>query len=228
MDETGNSTLVSIQHDGRDYGHIILNRDMSNNPSNPDVKAMVDLQSHKNGGDLYLSNANGTEGISLINNSNNTEFAMYSGNLSSGNSNNKVIDMTADENGGKFTMTDGGGINATDNRVSLTTGTAGAKFDLYNNNGSNSISMESNTGISDISMFTDTCTCHYYLVPSLFIFFWLYPMAYRILSSPTRNQIWARAEKALSPHHWTAREFPEYFNCSKQKPLPGEKGVGEG
>ena len=38
------------------------------------------------------------------------------------------------------------------------------------------------------------------------------PSGLRDLSSPTRDQTQAPAVKALSPNHWTTREFPvSYF-----------------
>ena len=42
----------------------------------------------------------------------------------------------------------------------------------------------------------------------LFIYFLASLCGLRDLSSLTRDGTWALAVKALSPNHWTAREFP--------------------
>ena len=42
-----------------------------------------------------------------------------------------------------------------------------------------------------------------------YLFIWLHLVAYGDLSSRTRDWTWATAVKALSPNHWTAREFPQ-------------------
>ena len=48
-----------------------------------------------------------------------------------------------------------------------------------------------------------------FYIPFLFSFSFLaVPRSLRDLSSPTRVWTWAWAVKALSPNHWTAREFP--------------------
>ena len=53
-----------------------------------------------------------------------------------------------------------------------------------------------------------------YLLPaavfflSFSFFFFATPCGLWDHSSPTRDRTWAPAVKALSPNHWTAREFP--------------------
>ena len=45
-----------------------------------------------------------------------------------------------------------------------------------------------------------------------FFFFWPCHLACRIFNSPTRDWTQATAVRALSPNHWTTREFPERWN----------------
>ena len=61
-----------------------------------------------------------------------------------------------------------------------------------------------------------------YIYIYIFFFFLVVPHGLWDLSSPARDWTWATAVKALSPNHWTTREFPTYGIFQGQShPLPG-------
>ena len=55
----------------------------------------------------------------------------------------------------------------------------------------------------------------------VFLFFLSVPCSLQDLSFLTRDGTQAPAVKALSPNHWTAREFPLYFYCASVCPTFG-------